>query len=460
MPGKANKNKRKQTNNVSRKARRARNRRQRRNGRSAVGRGPAGDNINTLLPNSINNKATMPNSVQDYRPKGCEAIKTITVPTNTEPGTIVFDSQISHEQVARLKTLAASFQRITWIKVVLKLVALNGSLVRSGYTAGFIEDPEITMPSDKKQTVQFLTALRGSSIRQNWVSSSVGQVVNISNLPEMYTSKGIDPRRFYIGRYVVVLNGSPGTEETTFQVMMDYEVHFKVPLAKSLDNSAATFTFTESVFPGSIGVTGSLTNEIGKVDIVYAGALPQPGVYSVPNAVMYLRNNILDFGWNENTVENNQLQYKDWPKDLLDNSNILKLAYLVVPKGATSMADCGFRTELNGATVLFKTLTLSSAVLTTTANSDQTASGVNIKVDDTALSWWLPPISYDNIQFVSGDEVDGRLPEGFARQSLQSIPIILAGTGINLVGPPPSSVEDELTELKFQLHKLKIKPPK
>lgn len=439
---------------AGKRAGRSRRRRQnRRTGPSGGGRGPAGDNINTLLPTSVNNKATMPKRMQDYRPFGCEAIRTIQVAPDTAPGTIVFDERISHEMVARLRILAAAFQRILWVKVVLKLVTLNGSLVNSGYTAGFIEDPEVTMPIDKKDTVQFLTALRGSSIRQNWVSSNVGQVVSISNLPEMYTTKGVDPRRFYIGRYVVVLNGSPGTENTTFQVMLEYTVDFKVPLAKSLDVDAASFTFPASVFPGSIKVTGALTNEIDKVDIIYAGVLPAPGVYSVPNSIMWLKTNVVNFGWNEDDAEDNKLGYKAWPADIVQNSTLTRLAYLVVPTGALTMADCGYRTTLNGPTVLFKSLTIPTAVVASTADADEN-SGVDLTISDASPSWWTPPISRDNIQFANGN---GLTPLSFASIAAnQSTPIILAGTNITQVAPPPTTTELELLDLKYKLHNLSI----
>lgn len=154
----------------------------------------------------------------------------INVEPGSEPGTLIFNNLITPRSCRRLALLASAWQRIDWLKASAHLVALNGSLVQSGYTMGFIEDPEVTMPSDPKDTIPFLTALRSTTVRQNWVESTAGVQVGLADKPEMYTVLGTDVRRFSPGRIVVAVAGDV-KENCTFQLMLRYTVRLYVPFA-------------------------------------------------------------------------------------------------------------------------------------------------------------------------------------------------------------------------------------
>lgn len=419
--------------------------------RRALGKGPPNDNVNTFIPNAINNKATSPKKSQSGFYSGVESIATVKFPENAAVGQIIYNEQISHELVTRLFILSMVYQYVKWIKCHLKLVSLNGSTITSGYTVGFVEDPEAVVPTNPKDTISYLTALRGTSTRQNWVSADIGQIVDINSLPKMYTTKGTDPRRFYIGRFVIALNGNPGQQENTFHIMLDYEVRLSVPCAKPLPSILGDFTFDANAFPGSVKLTGALVNEINSVGVTYTGSMPSPGVYSIPNTTLLLKNNIVNFGWNETDEGVNKLYYKDWPKDYIDNSKLYIISHLVVPVGATSLDQCGFRETLNGPTILFSSLREPKGTLTST--SDEDTSGLDL-VMEAGLSWLTPPIAFDNIQFATET---GVVPAGFASiAKYQGTPFILSGTSIRRVSGPPTLTELKLMNLEAKLAKLGV----
>ena len=203
---------------------------------------------NPLLPTGVSNQATMPTQSQTYTVSGEEVVAIIN-PTATSTGTIVFNQLITPESCARLNGLANLWQRIQWKRLHLRLVALNGSVVTSGYTMGFLEDPEIVVPPSGSGVIPFLTAMRSTTVRQNWVESTSGNILTVNELPEMYTQPGQDIRRYSPGRLVVAVSGDVGTNPVTFQVMMQYTVCLKLPfVAASAPPSLPDYVFINFVF--------------------------------------------------------------------------------------------------------------------------------------------------------------------------------------------------------------------
>lgn len=191
----------------------------------------------------------MPARAQAYRVSGEEVISLVTVTAGSTPGQVVFNQQIGPNSTARLSRLADLWQRIDWDKTTLNIVALNGSLVTSGYNVGFIEDPELVVPTASSEVIPFLTALRSTSVRQNWVQSESGQTVSLSRLPEMYTTIGSDVRRYYIGRLVMAVTGDV-TSTASFQIMLRYTVNLYVPrvvLAGPGPGPVQTYTLPNAV---------------------------------------------------------------------------------------------------------------------------------------------------------------------------------------------------------------------
>nr|WPR18233.1 MAG: capsid protein [Skomarfal virus 15] len=200
-----------------------------------------------LLPSGVNNKATMPVSAQDYTAVGEEVISVINVPAGSTPGTLVYNQLISPISAVRLGILSRVFQRIDWKQASLHLVALNGSLVQSGYTMGWLEDPSVSPPTDKSAVIPFLTALRSTTVRQAWVESTSGIQVNTPDKPEMYTQLGSDIRRYSPGRLMVAVAGDLGSA-ATFQLMLRYRCRLYVPMALGLSTPVSAIRgFTVAV---------------------------------------------------------------------------------------------------------------------------------------------------------------------------------------------------------------------
>lgn len=171
----------------------------------------------------------MPTSAHELNLVGEEVISTISV-NNTSIGQVVFNELLTPQVVLRLRIMAGAFQRIDWRKASIHLVALNGSVVTSGYTMGFLEDPEISVPQVSSAVIPFLTALRQTVVRQAWVESESGVQVAMSDKPEMFTQPGTDVRRWSPGRVVVATTGDVGTAPTTFMILLKYNVRLYVPL--------------------------------------------------------------------------------------------------------------------------------------------------------------------------------------------------------------------------------------
>jgi hypothetical protein len=228
-----------------------------------------------LLPVGVNNKQTAPRNAQHYNYSATEIIATINVPSGVVAGQTLYKNKMGPESCARLKHLSRAWQRIDWQSVQFKLVALNGSEVKSGYTMGFIEDPEVEFPTNDSETLAFLTSLRGTTVRQAWVESSAGQTVNTRDLPEMFTTLGSDSRRYYIGGLLIAASGEV-TTGATFQLMMKYSVKLYVPKLPTGDPSPAT----RFILPTS--ATSNITNDTDP-SLTCTTAIPPRGTYKFPN---------------------------------------------------------------------------------------------------------------------------------------------------------------------------------
>nr|UHS72365.1 MAG: putative coat protein [Tombusviridae sp.] len=222
-----------------------------------------------LLPLGVNNQSTMPSQTGSYTYSAEEVISVVNVASGSTTGQTIFNGLITPKSCRRLGVLANAWQRIDWIRASIHLVALNGSVVQSGYTMGFIEDPEAKVPTDTKELIPFLTALRSTTVRQNWVESTAGVQVGMPDKPEMYTALGSDVRRYSPGRLVIALAGDVGAQ-ATYQLMLRYTVRLYVPFA------------TTEVAPPSLGhAIREYTKTANALNVTGEGLIP---IYS-PSAV-------------------------------------------------------------------------------------------------------------------------------------------------------------------------------
>nr|UHS72113.1 MAG: putative capsid protein [Tombusviridae sp.] len=221
------------------------------------GNGGAGAARTPLLPTGVNNNATMPNTTHEYHLGGEEIIQLINV-NNTTPGQIVLNTLIDPQSTLRLRIMSGAFQRIDWKKASIHLVALNGSVVTSGYTMGFVEDPEVLIPTIPSAVIPFLTALRKTTVRQAWVESEAGVQVSLADKPEMFTQPGSDIRRHSPGRVVIAATGDVGTAPTTFMVMLKYQVRLFVPAGlENIANEIGLLNAYSNVVVGTNSLSSS-----------------------------------------------------------------------------------------------------------------------------------------------------------------------------------------------------------
>jgi len=212
-----------------------------------------------LLPLGVNNKATMPKASQSYTFAAEEVVSIINVPSGSTVGQIIFNQRITPLSTRRLSILSGAWQRIDWKKSSLHLVALNGSTVQSGYTMGWLEDPEIAIPTASSDVIPFLTALRSTTVRQNWVESETGMMVATPDKPEMYTQLGSDIRRYSPGRIVVAVAGDVNTA-ATYQLMLRYNVRLYVPLAIPPEVAPVVLSGFTGTVPGPTNMTLSTSS--------------------------------------------------------------------------------------------------------------------------------------------------------------------------------------------------------
>lgn len=193
--------------------------------------GVGGASMTPLLPQSINNRITSNASTKPYRFVGTEYMgQPITLTGNEAPGKILFNQIITTALCVRLAAQAKCWQRYTVNKLKGTVVTLNGSLVQSGYTMAYIDDPSYPIRTDSKGIVN-LTAFKGSTVRQNWVSSSVSSTTKNGDRPPLFVQEGADPRLHSPGRLVLQLNGTPSADNVhvTWAIMLEYDITFHSP---------------------------------------------------------------------------------------------------------------------------------------------------------------------------------------------------------------------------------------
>lgn len=205
----------------------------------------------------VNNKATQPSNLGKFTLEAQETMEIRTV-NGTEMGDVIYNSLVTPVSAVRLALLSKAYQRIQWHRCEIKIVPLNGSTTTSGYTAGFVEDPDAAVPRGKIDLIQYLTALRSSVVRQSWVAEATGKLVAPSNLPEMYTQQGSDIRRWSPGRIVIAAGGP--ISNGTFQLMLSYKVTLSVPVALLDTTSSGIPTFST---PDSGGVNNMQVRQTG-----------------------------------------------------------------------------------------------------------------------------------------------------------------------------------------------------
>lgn len=199
---------------------------------------------NPLLPVSLNNNATVAKTSESFRMVGTEySGQPITLRGREEPGEIIYNKLITPAICPRLQAQSKCWQRYKINKIGGQLVTLNGSTVQSGYTMAYIDDPSYPIRLDSKGITN-LTAFRGSTVRQNWVMSSVSNTTKNGERPPLFVAERGDVRLYSPGRVVVQLNGQPASGDndfSTWALMINYDITFYSPGVDSTDDVEEDF---------------------------------------------------------------------------------------------------------------------------------------------------------------------------------------------------------------------------
>jgi hypothetical protein len=407
-------------------------------------RSELGNQSNKLIPNGVNNRATMPPSVQRYVVEGEEVVRIVTGKENAIAGDIIANELIATNSVERLSILARTFQRVKWLKAEIHIVALNGSLATSGYNAGFVEDPEAPVPTVPSAVIPFLTSMRTTSIRQTWVETSVGHLVRLNDLPEMYTARGTDPRRLFIGRFLAAYTGAPGPN-VSFQINLKYKVEFSVPIAlgEIPGPEIGQYVFTADLISGAPSLLETQTElspallaDVPASDVTCLSPLPESGTWRVKlgSSAMLLKvgpvNTTLDTENNNEWVVHNAIK---------DATSFEIISDLYVPPNATSWANVMYRTDTIGP---FKAWPKGEWRVQRAGGTPQLASQVVITTSDVCALPDLP----SNVEWAN----DLGIPEYFPGNWPQT-PIILSGTILEKI----TTTQDEdllnLFNYRFQI---------
>lgn len=307
-----------------------------------------------MVPPGLNNRATVSRANQSVHMERCsEIIGTYTPPANAKAGDVFINERISVNSCARLSTQALLFQRVFWQRVSLKLVALNPSTVKAGYNVGYVEDPLIEVPTSSLEVLPFLTGLRGTEVRQNWNQSDAGIIMARQFLPEMYTTEGGDPRRFYIGRVVAACTGPPGPD-VSFQLQLEYTVTLAVPAIRQRVLGPTEFVMSGDLVPArpalKNGAGGPVLDvEINAIPVQTTTPLPAVGQYAVAPGSYCVVSSIDPLNYTLSPDDNS------WPlHDAIINAITTERIHSInVPESAANWSNVSYRTEAGGPLKLF-----------------------------------------------------------------------------------------------------------
>lgn len=131
----------------------------------------------------------------------------------------------------RLRTLAAAYQRIQFLSVIVNVTAQASAITPGGFVAGFVMDPD-----DPKISIEALQATQGAVVKR-WPESTNIKMPNTSTL--FYTQRGVEVRTRSPGRFWLFCDGAPNTS-----VHVVVSVRWRVKFSKAAyDDGETDYSF-------------------------------------------------------------------------------------------------------------------------------------------------------------------------------------------------------------------------
>lgn len=172
----------------------------------------------------------MPRSIRRdrCRQSGHEFLQFLTVPALAAPGTHLLTLRVNPTHFPRLTTLSSQFKQ--WKGPIrLHIESLGNALTFSSVTAAFFPDPEnsqiptapatllSTIEACPRKTTLHLQSTQRKTVHADW---------SLSTNPWKFIAD-TDPSDQSNGFFVIVANGSPGSEPVQLKISASYDVTFQ-----------------------------------------------------------------------------------------------------------------------------------------------------------------------------------------------------------------------------------------
>jgi hypothetical protein len=204
------------------------------------------------------------------------------IPKGTAKGSLIYDQIITPAIAQRLRTQAALFQKIRYIRLRFEVQTQTPTTNGGGYVVSFLHDPKMDVGSGET-ALRALTAVQGTQTSKFWQSINM----NVKTTTQQYfTLTGDDVRLYSPGRFVVMSDGEP-TEDVSITILFHWTVELTKPalqrlqatypqvvLAASCLQHAGQTADDNRLFWSNMDATGKLTDPDPNLASVLIGAPP------------------------------------------------------------------------------------------------------------------------------------------------------------------------------------------
>lgn len=144
----------------------------------------------------------------------------IMVGSTTPIGSVLANLVVEPALTSRLRKLASAYQRITYTKLVFRIVPQFSTATTGGYVSGFVRDAADKLPNIG--TANYLITNTGASTASWWLENTIP----LRNLGQFYTNKpaeGADSLRLYSPGFVAVVCDTPPNQQGYITIQLEWE---------------------------------------------------------------------------------------------------------------------------------------------------------------------------------------------------------------------------------------------
>lgn len=144
----------------------------------------------------------------------------IAVDATTTIGSVLATLVIEPALTSRLRKLASAYQKITYTKMVFRIVPQFSTATTGGYVSGFVRDAADKLPN--VGTANYLITNTGASTASWWLENTIP----LRNLGQFYTNKpaeGADSLRLYSPGFIAVVCDTPPNQLGYITIQLEWE---------------------------------------------------------------------------------------------------------------------------------------------------------------------------------------------------------------------------------------------